>query len=177
MVAPALDDSFTGLFLRFSILGAPFVSRFCLDKEVDWATPVWTSSAFGIVDSRKRPLYFSQEGLLVKYRFALLLSTAVIFTADSCSHAQQGAQVDKTFRPAISPDAQTLFSVRLDRLKASEVYRRHEQQLDLPQFNALAERVGLDPRRDLSNVLVEWDGKNLLMLAQGALPTRNWKPS
>jgi hypothetical protein len=107
----------------------------------------------------------------VKYHFGLLLSIAVIITAVSCSHAQQGAQVDKTFRPAISPDAQTLFSVRLDLLKASDVYRRHEQQLDLPQFNALAERVGLDPRRDLSNVLVEWDGKNLLMLAQGAIPT------
>jgi hypothetical protein len=107
----------------------------------------------------------------VKYQFALLLGTAVLITALSCSHAQRGAQVDKTFRPAISPAAQSLFSVRLDRLKASDVYRRHEQQLDLPQFNAMAERVGLDPRRDLSNVLVEWNGKDLLMLAQGAIPT------
>ena len=107
----------------------------------------------------------------MKYHLALLLGTAVLITAVSCSHAQQGAQVDKTFRSAISPDAQSLFSARLDRLKASDVYRRHEQQLDLPQLNAMAERVGLDPRRDLSNVLVEWDGKNLLMLAQGAIAT------
>jgi hypothetical protein len=106
----------------------------------------------------------------VKYHFALLVGAAVLIAATGCSHVQRGAQVDKPFRTAISPDAQSLFSVKLDKLKATDVYRQHEQQLDLPQFNEMAQRVGLDPRRDLSNVFVVWDGKNLLLLAQGAIP-------
>ena len=106
----------------------------------------------------------------MKYYFALLLGTAVLIAATGCDHAQHGAQADKAFRSAISPDAQSLFSVKLDKLKASDVYRRHRQELDLPQFNEWAERVGLDPRHDLSSLFVVWDGKYPLLLAQGAIP-------
>ena len=106
----------------------------------------------------------------MKYCFAL----AALMIAAACSKNRSGgAAVDGAFRSAISPDAQTLFSVKLDKLKASDLYRRHRQQLDLPQLNALAERVGLDPRRDLSNMLLVWDGKHLLLLAQGSLSQVN----
>ncbi len=105
----------------------------------------------------------------MKYCFALLVGPAFI-TAVGCSHVGPGAQVDKAFRSALSPDAQSLVSVKLDKLKATGVYRRHQQELNLPQFDEMAARVGLDPRRDLSSVLVVWDGKNPLLLAQGAIP-------
>jgi hypothetical protein len=106
----------------------------------------------------------------VKYCFAL----AALLIAAACRKTQSGgASVDGALGSAISPDAQTLFSVKLDKLKSSELYRRHQQQLDVPQLNALAERVGLDPRRDLSNMLLVWDGKHLLLLAQGSLSRAN----
>ena len=106
----------------------------------------------------------------MKYCFAL----AALMIAAGCNKYQPGgASVDGVFRSAISPDAQTLFSVKLDKLKAGELYRRHQQQLDLPQLNALVERVGLDPRRDVSNMLLVWDGKRLLLLAQGSLSQAN----
>jgi hypothetical protein len=106
----------------------------------------------------------------VRYYFALLLGAAVLIAAAGCHRVQPGAQIDKIFRTAISPDAQSLFSVRLDKLKSSAVYQRHQQQIDLPQFNEMAARVGLDPRRDLASLFVVWDGKHLLLLAQGAIP-------
>jgi hypothetical protein len=106
----------------------------------------------------------------VKTISAPLLGAAVLVATASCHHVQRGAQVDKAFRSAISPDAQSLFSVSVEKLKATDVYRRHEQLLDLPQFTEMAQRVGLDPRRDLSHLFIVWDGKNLLVLAQGSLP-------
>jgi len=106
----------------------------------------------------------------VKSCFAFALA-GVLVIAISCSHTQRGAPIDPAFRSAISPDAQDLFAVDLDKLKATDFYHRHQQDLDLPQINAMAERAGLDPRRDLSKILIVWDGKNLQLLAIGALST------
>jgi hypothetical protein len=105
----------------------------------------------------------------VKSYFALL-GAAVLIAAAGCHQMQRGAQIDKSFATAVSPDAQSLISVKLDKLKASDVYRRHQQQIDLPQLDKMAQRLGLDPRRDLSSLFAVWDGKNLLLLAQGAFP-------
>ncbi len=99
----------------------------------------------------------------------LLLPLAALLTAAACSKSPTGAQVDKAFRSAISPDAQTLIALKLDQLKASDLYRRHQQELQLPLLDSMSQRLGLDPRRDLSDVLIVWDGKSLLLLAQGAL--------
>ncbi len=92
---------------------------------------------------------------------ALLLSVACSKTSST------GAALDADFRGGISPDAQTLIAVKLDQLKASELYKTHQQLLDLPQFNAMAERAGLDPRRDVSSLCIIWDGKHLVLLAKG----------
>ncbi len=91
----------------------------------------------------------------------------VLMIAIGCSGSRQsGAAVDDAFRNGISPDAQTLVSVQFDKLKTSELYRRHQQLLDVPQLNAMAERAGLDPRRDVSQLLLVWDGKHMLLLAK-----------
>jgi hypothetical protein len=103
----------------------------------------------------------------VKSCFVFVLVMAAFVTG--CSKARSGAEVDKAFRHAVPSDAQTLFALKFDKLKGSELYRRHEQQLELPVFDAMSERLGLDPRRDLSNVLLVWDGTRPLLLAQGTL--------
>lgn len=108
----------------------------------------------------------------MKYWFALPPVAILILLGVSCSKSQQtAASLDDVFRAGISPNVQTLVSVKLDRLKASELYRRHQQLLELPQFNAMAERAGLDPRRDVSSLCVVWDGKHLLLMAQGGFST------
>ena len=97
-----------------------------------------------------------------------LLAASIIFSA-ACSKSQPtGASLDSAFRAGISADAQTIVSIKLDQLKATDLYRRHQQLLDLPQFNNLAERAGLDPRRDISSMCAIWDGKHLVLLAKGA---------
>jgi hypothetical protein len=104
----------------------------------------------------------------VKYSFGFVLTAAVILAGVGCSKSRQnGASLDEAFRAGISADVQTIVSVKVDKLKVSELYRRHLQLFDLPQFNAMAERAGLDPRRDISNLCLTWDGKHFLLMAQG----------
>ena len=105
----------------------------------------------------------------MKYRFSLLPVIAVVVGSLGCSNNQHaGASLDSAFSDGISSDVQTLVSVKLDQVKASELYRRHQQLLDLPQFNDLALRAGLDPRRDITSLCMIWDGKHLVLLAKGA---------
>ncbi len=91
------------------------------------------------------------------------------FFSAGCSKTQQtGASLDSAFRAGISPDAQTLISVRLDQLKSSQLYQRHQELLDVPRLNDLATRAGLDPRKDIASLCLIWDGKNLVLLAKGS---------
>jgi hypothetical protein len=78
-----------------------------------------------------------------------------------------GVSVDSAFRPFVSPGAKALVSAQIEKIKTTEIYQRHRQEFDLPQLNALAERTGLDPRRDLAELLVIWDGSHPLLLARG----------
>ena len=79
-----------------------------------------------------------------------------------------GVAVDSAFRPFIPSGARALVSIDIEKAKATEIYKRHQKEFDLPQLSALAERTGLDPRRDLSALLAIWDGSHALLLAQGS---------
>ncbi len=105
----------------------------------------------------------------MKYRSSFLLLAAVLAFSLGCSSTPHtGAYLDRAFSEGVSSDVQTLVSIKLDQVKASELYRRHQQLLALPQFNDLAARAGLDPRRDISSLCVTWDGKHAVLLAKGA---------
>jgi hypothetical protein len=84
-----------------------------------------------------------------------------------------GVAVDPAFRPFVSPNAKALVSVQLEKIKGTELYKRHQQEFDLPQLNAMAERTGLDPRRDLAALLVSWDGSQPLLVARGSFTAGN----
>jgi hypothetical protein len=84
-----------------------------------------------------------------------------------------GVSVDSAFRPFVLPGTKALISVDLEKVKATEIYKRHQQEFDLPQLNAMAERTGLDPRRDLAALLVSWDGSQPLLLARGSFTAEN----
>jgi hypothetical protein len=84
-----------------------------------------------------------------------------------------GVSIDPTFRSYVLPDAKALVSVQVEKVKTTELYKRHQHEFDLPQLNAMAERTGLDPRRDLASLLVSWDGSHPLLLARGSFTAGN----
>lgn len=97
-----------------------------------------------------------------------LLTVLLIAALAACSRpGATGVSVPSAFRPLIPPDTKALAGVDLDKLKASAFYQRHQSQLNFPMLDAMSERVGLDPRRDISDLLIVWNGKDVLALARG----------
>jgi hypothetical protein len=84
-----------------------------------------------------------------------------------------GVSVDSTFRPFLLPATKAVVSVELEKIKTTDIYKRHQQEFNLPQLNAMAERTGLDPRRDVGSLLVSWDGSHPLLLARGNFTPEN----
>ncbi len=78
-----------------------------------------------------------------------------------------GIAVDPAFRTLIPPDTNLLAGVEWDALKTSPFYQRHQQDLHIPLFAASAERMGIDPLRDISKLLVASDGKNWTLMERG----------
>lgn len=102
-------------------------------------------------------------------RVFLFLLLAGLVTGVSCARraATTGVSVDPAFRHLIPPDTRVLASVDLEKLKNAAFYRRHESQLDFPLLDAASERIGLDPRRDIADLLIAWNGKRPVFLVRG----------
>jgi hypothetical protein len=104
---------------------------------------------------------------------AFLPLAGLLFTLGCGKPPLAGVSVDSAFRPFVLPSAKALISVQLEKIKTTEFYKRHQQEFNLPQLNAIAERTGLDPRRDLAALLVSWDGSHPLLLARGSFTAGN----
>lgn len=106
--------------------------------------------------------------------FPALVAVLPALLLTGCNHeVVRGVSVDSKFRSSVPPDTKAMICIQLDRLKATQLYQHHQQEFNLPQVNALSERVGIDPRRDLSKILIVWNGIQPLLLAQGKFSTGN----
>jgi ribosomal protein S13 len=95
----------------------------------------------------------------------------MLATAACSKHSAIGLSVRSDFRAYIPPDTKALAGLDLDSVKASPFYKRHQSELNLPLLDAMSERVGLDPRRDISYLLVAWNGTHPLAIARGRFQT------
>ena len=101
-------------------------------------------------------------------RYFLPAVAALSAILASCTRpAATGVSVPSAFRALIPPDTKAVAAADLEKFKASAFYRRHRGELNVPLLDALSERIGLDPRRDLSDVLIAWNGKQPVALARG----------
>jgi len=104
----------------------------------------------------------------VRYFLAVLLITAALL-ASCAKRGATGVSVNSAFRRLVPPDTKALAAVDVDKLKASPFYQRHQKELNFPMLDAMSERVGMDPRRDISDLLVAWNGSRAVVLARGRL--------
>ena len=96
MVAPALDDSVLDCSEGIRSGRALSVNTDPFGKTGHWATPFGLLSAFAVWFCWA-PVYFSQERLLVRYYFALLLGAAVLIAAAGCNRANTARKSTKRF--------------------------------------------------------------------------------
>jgi hypothetical protein len=86
----------------------------------------------------------------------------------SCAKAPQtGIAVHSAFRSFIPRDTTLLAGVRASALETAPFYVRHQDRLNFAQLDELNEKIGLDPRRDLSDLLAAYNGRQTLVLARG----------
>ncbi len=98
-----------------------------------------------------------------------ICSLALVATLCSCQRGGViGVEVDPKLKGYIPPKTEALVGFNLEKVKQSEFYKRHEAQLDFSQLNQFSQRIGMDPRRDLSSFLVAWDGADTFAMGRGA---------
>ncbi len=97
------------------------------------------------------------------------LGCAILLALLSCGRRPlHQVSVNPALAKLVSPDVEVLAQIDLEALKTTSFYLRHKSQLDNPLLTALASQTGFDPRRDLSKLLVTWNGKHLLFVAKGS---------
>jgi hypothetical protein len=110
-------------------------------------------------------------------RYLLPAIAAVLAIVASCTKpGATGVSVPSAFQPLIPPDTKALAAADLEKFKASAFYHRHRGELNIPLLDAMSERIGLDPRRDLSEVAIAWNGKQPVALARGHFSAATLEP-
>ena len=75
--------------------------------------------------------------------------------------------IDPSLEALIPPDSVFLVGANIDAIKDTPVYHKLLSQMDLPQLNQFTRQTGIDPRKDLRQVISVSNGKAGLLLARG----------
>jgi hypothetical protein len=85
-----------------------------------------------------------------------------------CGTAQTGAvRIDPALASLAPARAILMAGVKADDLRATQWYKKSVGQQPFPGLESFASETGLDPRKDLSELLIVSDGVNTAVLARG----------
>ncbi len=107
----------------------------------------------------------------MRYVWALACAAAVIIAVGCGRQATSGVAVDSGFKSFVPSNAIALAGIDLESLKKTPLYQRHAAAFQAQVFDAMTERVGIDPRRDIARLLIAWNGKDALFVAEGRFPS------
>jgi hypothetical protein len=123
--------------------------------------------------------HVSKEGLLVR-PLAIVLVTGIVLTGgllQSCrKESATGAFIDAAFGPLIPPDAQMLAGLRLEKLRGTQLYQKYESRLNLSMLNDFKARTGLDPQKDIWEMLVAATANDVLIMVRGRFTVGELEP-
>ena len=91
----------------------------------------------------------------------------IVATLTGCSHAPQGVKVDPSIATLVPSDTVLLVGTRLEELLKTPVYLKNFAGRDIPQIREFAEKTGIDPRKDLWQLLFVSNGKTGILLGRG----------
>lgn len=98
-----------------------------------------------------------------------LLSVAILcFALAGCQTKKSASlHIDPTLESLVPADTVMVAGANVDAVRETSVYQKLLTRLPLPQLEEFSRQTGLDPRKDLSQILSCWDGKHGLFLARG----------
>lgn len=99
---------------------------------------------------------------------ALSLGSVLLFA--SCGHRTSptgSIHIDSTLESLIPSDVVFIMGADIDAIRNTPVYKQHIGIVNLPRLDEFTRRTGLDPRKDLDQVLSVTNGKTGLLMAKG----------
>lgn len=96
-------------------------------------------------------------------------TVAVAFILGACRHMPSGVvPIDRDLTTHVPSDAVMLAGARLEALRSTATYARLSKQAEsLPQFDDFSRQTGLDPRRDLTELLAASNDKDWIVIGRG----------
>lgn len=106
-----------------------------------------------------------------------ILSAVILsFALAACSHAPQSVKIDPSLATLVPHDTVLLVGTRLEKLLKTPVYQQNFAERDIPQINQFAEMTGIDPRKDLWELLFVSNGKTGVLLGRGKFADEMMEP-
>jgi hypothetical protein len=103
-------------------------------------------------------------------RLAVVLLAVLMI--DSCVPHKRGAVfIDPSLETLIPPDTIFIVGANVDKIKDTPVYQKLLKDLELAPLEDFTKRTGIDPRKDLWQVISVSNGKTALLLARGKFST------
>ena len=101
-----------------------------------------------------------------------------LVTLAGCSRPAQptSVYVDPALLRLVSPDAKILVGANLESLRKSPVYQEHFASDFAAQLDSFSRQTGLDPRKDIWEVLASSDGKSTMIMARGKFSVAELEP-
>ncbi len=85
----------------------------------------------------------------------------------SCKRAPANARIDAAIGPLLPAGSAALAGLRLDRLRGTPFWQRFVEPRRIAALRLFEERTGLDPRRDLWEVVWAWRGRSSVVFLRG----------
>jgi len=107
-----------------------------------------------------------------------LVCSILMAGCGSCGRtSKRGIYVDPAFGPLVPPDTRLMAGVRLDKVRETPLYKKLNNSLDLQRhLDLFSQRTGLDPRKDLWQVLLVSNGTQNLVFARGRFTEGEMEP-
>jgi hypothetical protein len=111
-------------------------------------------------------------------RKLLIVVVSVALFLAGCK-SKQGARplyIDPALMTLVPTDTIMLAGVRMDELQKTALYQKHFASRELPAVDDLVKKTGIDPRKDLWQVLVASTGKHTVIMARGKFSEMGMEP-
>src|SRR5579883_349950 len=104
-----------------------------------------------------------------------LLAVSVLLAA--CATQPTAVKVDPLLDTLVPSDTVLMVGTRLEKLLKTPVYQNNFAKRDIPQIEEFSRRIGVDPRKDLWELLFVSNAKNGVLLGRGKFADELMEPN
>jgi len=110
-------------------------------------------------------------------RTTALIVAALAALTGCAKRPGPGLRIDPALAAMVPPEAVILAGVKAETLRSTEFYRRCLAARIKPQLDDFTRRTGLDPRKDIGELLVASNGRSTLVMARGKFSPARLEPA